>query len=492
MNTSQQWLGHPRGLATLFFTEMWERFSYYGMRAILVLALVDAVTHGGQGLNDRDATAIYGLYTAGIYVFSLAGGWLSDRILGQHRAVLIGGIVIALGHFTMALPLNDTFYLGMLFIVLGNGLFKPAIGTMVGLLYSNDTHARRDAGYSIFYMAINLGAFIGQMICGYLGERIGWHYGFGAAGVFMLLGIGQFWITREHLSNVESSDLSKDSQLINRTAWLVGGFLLTLLVTGVALANHWIGFDAVGVTTNASKVIALLIAGYFIYVLLLGGLSRDEQKRVITIMIMVFVATFFWSGFEQAGSSFNLFAERYTDRTILGWEVPASWMQSVNSFFIITLAPVFAALWLRLGVKQLNPSMPVKLGVGLIQLGLGFLVLYFAAQFVVAGEQVAPTWLIITYLLHSTGELCLSPVGMSTVSQLSPARFAAQMMGAWYMSIALGNALGGLIAGHLGSDSVNEMPYRFLMVFACTAGVGLLLVLLAKWVNRLTSNATSQ
>jgi POT family proton-dependent oligopeptide transporter len=492
MNTTKQWFGHPRGLATLFFTEMWERFSYYGMRAILVLALVDAITHGGQGLNDRDATAIYGLYTAGIYVFSLAGGWLSDRILGQHRSVLIGGIIIALGHFTMALPFNNTFYLGMLFIVLGNGLFKSAIGAMVGLLYSNDSQARRDAGYSIFYMAINLGAFIGQIICGYLGERLGWHYGFGAAGIFMLLGIMQFWLTRNYLAHIESSAISQDRRLIKRTTWIVAGFLLSLLIAGVALANHWIVYHAVDVTTNASKIIALVIAAYFIYVLLLGGLTRDEQKRVITIMIMVFVATFFWSGFEQAGSSFNLFADRYTDRTIMGWEVPASWMQSVNSFFIITLAPVFAALWLRLGMKQLNPSMPIKLGIGLIQLGLGFLVLYFAARFVVLGVKVAPTWLIVTYLLHSTGELCLSPVGMSTVSQLSPARYAAQMIGAWYMSIALGNALGGLIAGHLGSDAVNEMPYRFLMVFACTAGVGLLLVLLAKWVNQLTSNQTSQ
>ncbi len=490
MNTTKQWFGHPRGLATLFFTEMWERFSYYGMRAILVLALVDAVTHGGQGLNDHDATAIYGLYTAGIYVFSLAGGWLSDRILGQQRAMFIGGIVIALGHFTMALPYDLSFYLGMLFIVLGSGLFKPTISIMVGLLYSNDSDARRDAGFSIFYMAINLGALIGQIVCGYLGERLGWHYGFGAAGVFMLLGLSQYWLTRGYLGNIGSFNATPDRALIRRTTVTVVSFMLVLSLAGIGLANHWINFAPVSVATNASKIIALLIAAYFAYVFIFGGLSIAEKKRVLIIMIMVFTATFFWSGFEQAGSSFNLFAERYTNRMIFGWEMPASWMQSVNSFFIITLAPVFAALWLRLGVKQLDPSMPVKLALGLIQLGLGFLVLYFAAQFVVAGTKVAPTWLIITYLLHSTGELCLSPVGLSMVTRLTPARYAAQMMGAWYMSIALGNALGGLIAGQLGSDSVNAMPHRFLMVFAGTAGVGLLLLFSAKWINRLDAQTS--
>ena len=489
------WFGHPRGLATLFFTEMWERFSYYGMRAILVLALVDAVSHGGQGLNDRDANAIYGLYIAGVYVLSLAGGWIGDRLSGHQRALLIGGFIIATGHFTMALPFGITFYLGMLIIVLGTGLFKPAVSTLVGLLYNNNSSAtsndRRDAGFSIFYMGINLGSFIGQIVCGYLGERVGWRYGFGAAGVFMLLGLTQFAYTRHHLGNAglsiaRSGNGVRDSQTQRRAIQILSVCAVLLVILVMALAKGWLQFDAVQVATNASKTIAILTVCYFLYIILFGNLTTLEKRRVCVIMIMVFVAAIFWAGYEQTGSSFNLFAQRYTDRMLFGWEVPASWLQAISSFFIVALAPVFAALWIRLGARQLDPSTPVKLGIGLIQLGLGFLVLCFAAQFVVLGQKVAPTWLVITYLLHTTGELCLSPVGLSAVTKLAPARYAGQMMGLWFTSNALGNVIAGLIAGHLGSDSVNAMPQRFFLVFAVTASVGGLLVLLAARVNRLT------
>jgi len=497
MNTSKTWFGHPRALATLFFTEMWERFSYYGMRAILVFALVDAVGHGGQGLTDREADAIYGLYISGIYVFSLAGGWLSDRILGQQRAVLIGGVVIALGHFTMAIPHTFTFYIGMLIIVLGTGLFKPTMSSMVGLLYSNDTSARRDAGFSIFYMGINVGAFIGQIIVGFLGEHIGWHYGFAAAGIFMLLGLIQFKLSSHYLGGAGAPPLSvatKEQKLkIRRYTWWALASLAVLVATVIAMIETgWLQISGVTLATYYSYVVGGITLLYFIFVLLFGGLTVVERNRVLVIMIMVFAAAFFWAGFEQTGSSMNLFAQRYTDRMFFGWEMPASWLQSVNSFFVITLAPLLAALWLRLGAKRMDPSMPVKFGLGLIQLGLGFLVLVFASQLVVQGAQVAPTWLIITFLLHSTGELCLSPVGLSTVTKLAPARYAAQMMGTWFMANALGNVISGLIAGHLGNDSVNEMPRRFLMVFVSTAGVGLLLLLLTKWINKLSNNESHQ
>jgi len=497
MNTSKTWFGHPRALATLFFTEMWERFSYYGMRAILVFALVDAVGHGGQGLTDREADAIYGLYISGIYVFSLAGGWLSDRILGQQRAVLIGGVVIALGHFTMAIPHTFTFYIGMLIIVLGTGLFKPTMSSMVGLLYSNDTSARRDAGFSIFYMGINVGAFIGQIIVGFLGEHIGWHYGFAAAGIFMLLGLIQFKLSSHYLGGAGAPPLSvatKEQKLkIRRYTWWALALLAVLVATVIAMIETgWLKISGVTLATYYSYVVGGITLLYFVSVLLFGGLTIVERNRVLVIMIMVFAAAFFWAGFEQTGSSMNLFAQRYTDRIFFGWEMPASWLQSVNSFFVITLAPLLAALWLRLGAKRMDPSMPVKFGLGLIQLGLGFLVLVFASQLVVQGAQVAPTWLIITFLLHSTGELCLSPVGLSTVTKLAPARYAAQMMGTWFMANALGNVISGLIAGHLGNDSVNEMPRRFLMVFASTAGVGLLLLLLTKWINKLSNNESHQ
>jgi len=493
MNSNATWFGHPRGLATMFFAEMWERFSYYGMRAILVLALVDVVAHGGQGLSERDADAIYGLYISGVYVFSLAGGWLSDRVLGPLRSVMLGGITIALGHFTMALPYTMTFYIGMIIIILGTGLFKPTMSNMVGLLYANDPDAKRDAGFSIFYMGINLGSFIGQIVCGYLGEKLGWHYGFAAAGIFMLLGLVQLKLSSKHLDIINTtivrSNESQSGARNKRTAWLTASiFFGALIVLASLLYTGRIHFNSVLIATYSSYGISALIFGYFIYVLLFGGLVTIEKKHVLSIMIMVLVSAFFWSGFEQAGSSFNLFAQRYTDRTFFGWEMPASWLQSVNSFFIIALAPVFASWWLRLGARSMDPSMPVKFGLGLIQLGLGFLVLFFAAQFVVNGDKVAPTWLIITYLLHSTGELCLSPVGLSTVTKLAPQRYGAQMMGTWFMANALGNVISGLIAGHLGSDNLSEMPYRFLMVFVGTAGVGLLLLLLAKSIAKLTDD----
>ncbi len=487
------WFGHPRGLATLFFTEMWERFSYYGMRAILVLAMVAAVEQGGLGLDDRSATAIYGLYTAGVYMFTLAGGWIADRLLGQRDAVWYGGILISCGHFTMAMPSTPTFFIGMVLIVLGTGLLKPNISAMVGQLYADDgvgnSGARRDAGFSIYYMGINLGAFIGQLVCGYLGERIGWHYGFGAAGVFMVLGLVQYRITGHYLGDagVVAFDF-KDVKLQHRRQrdWrMVQIALLALLALILAMTVGGLRFDPLLLAQGTGVAIVAVSLAYFAYVLLFGGLTGEERKRIGAIIVLFFAAALFWSGIEQAGSSFNLFADRYTNRMLFGWEIPASWLQSINPFFIITLAPVFAALWIRLGVRQLEPSTPVKLALGLLQMALGFLVLYFAAQFVVRGEQVAPTWLMLTYLLHTTGELCLSPVGLSAVTKLSPPRYVGQMMGVWFMGAALGNLIAGLVAGFFGQDSLANMPERFFSIFVFGAVAALVLLLATRGVRRL-------
>lgn len=488
-SSSVQWFGHPRGLATLFFTEMWERFSYYGMRAILVLAMVAAVEEGGLGLDDRSATAIYGVYTAGVYMLTLAGGWVADRLLGQRRAVWYGGILIACGHFTMALPWMQTFFIGMVLIVLGTGLLKPNISAMVGQLYADDAGARRDAGFSIFYMSINLGAFIGQLVCGYLGERIGWHWGFGAAGVFMLLGVAQYRLTGHYLGTAGMTSFNRaDAALVSRQRrdWRIVQIAGALLV-GLALAMVLGGvrIDPLLLAQGTGVAIVAVSLAYFAWVLLWGGLDTAERKRVGAIIVLFVAAALFWSGFEQAGSSFNLFAERYTDRVVLGWEVPASWLQSINPFFIITLAPVFAALWIRLGMKQMEPSMPVKMALGLLQMALGFLVLSFAARYVVQGEQVAPTWLLLTYLFHTTGELCLSPVGLSAVTKLSPPRYVGQMMGVWFMGAALGNLIAGLLAGFFGEDSVANMPQRFFDIFTFGSVAALLLLLGARAVKRL-------
>lgn len=478
------WAGHPRGLATLFFTEMWERFSYYGMRAILVLAMVAAVEgdNPGLGLSRETATAIYGLYTASVYLASLPGGWIADRLIGQRNAVFWGGLIIAAGHFCMALNTQASFFGGLILIALGTGLLKPNISAMVGELYGPEAGARRDAGYSIFYMGINVGAFVGQLICGFLGERIGWHWGFGAAGVFMVLGVLQYRLSGRHLGAiglqpVSTGDPVRDGRT-RRVGWsAVGLFLAAIVAVTLATLLGALQINALRLAQGTGVFIVLVAIGYFAYVLVLGGLSADERKRIGLIAVLFVAAAIFWSGFDQAGSSLNLFALDHTDRVMFGWEVPASWLQSINPMFIILLAPFFAALWVNLGRRNIHPSAPLKFALGLLQMALGFLVLYFASYYVVQGEKVAPTWLILTYLFHTTGELCLSPVGLAAVNQLSPKRYQGQMFGAWFTASSLGHLIAGLLAGHLADESsVAQMPDRFLFVFMTTAGAGLLLL----------------
>lgn len=494
--TEPTWAGHPRGLATLFFTEMWERFSYYGMRAILVLAMVAAVdgSNPGLGLSAEVAGAIYGLYTASVYLASLPGGWIADRLIGQQRAVFWGGCIIAAGHFCMALNTTASFFIGLILIALGTGLLKPNISALVGQLYRDDKGSRRDAGFSLFYMGINVGAFFGQLLCGYLGEKIGWHWGFGAAGVFMVLGVIQYRAFNTHLGDAgllpaRSGDVLRDAAL-HRKGWLgVALFLLALTAITALALNGVMTINAVRLAQGTGVGIVMIATAYFAYVMFFGGLSADERRKVGVIAVFFVAAAMFWSGFDQAGSSLNLFAQNHTHRTFFGWEMPASWLQAVNPLFIIILSPFFAALWINLGRRNLDPSLPVKMSLGLVQMGFGFLVLYVAAGFVVQGEKVAPTWLILTYLLHTTGELCLSPVGLSAVTKLAPPRYVGQMLGTWFTASALGNLIAGLAAGHLADDSnVAAMPSRFLLVFMTTAGTGLLLWLVSGHIKRMMGN----
>lgn len=480
---------HPRGLYTLFFTELWERLSYYGMRAILVLAMVAAVQDNGLGLDDPTATAIYGLYTAGVYLLALPGGWLADRLFGLQQAVWYGGIIIALGHFTMAVPTEFTFYLGMLLIVLGTGLLKPNISAMVGELYP-EGGARRDAGFSIYYMGINLGAIIGPLVCGYLGEKVDWHWGFGAAGVGMVIGLIQYRATRHYLGEAGATpattgDAQRDAKRKSEAKMVLSiGTLLIALVVG-AVASGMLPFDPIAVAASTSYVIVGIAVIFFGSIYAFGRLDREEKLHVGGIILFFFAAAVFWSGFEQAGSSLNLFAERYTDRTYFGWEMPASWLQMVNPLFIVILAPVFGAMWVRLAARNLNPSLPLKLALGLIQLGLGFAVMIFASYVVLNGDKAWPTWLIFTYLLHTTGELCLSPVGLSAVTKLAPKRFVGQMMGTWFMGAALGNLIAGLVAGKFGEESLQQMPERFLTVTLITCGFGFAMILALPWLKKL-------
>jgi POT family proton-dependent oligopeptide transporter len=474
--------GHPRGLYTLFFTEMWERFSYYGMRALLVLFMVDA-TRGGLGLTDEVATAIYGLYTAGVYLAALPGGWVADRLLGAQRAVWWGGLVIAAGHFSLAVPTVETFYLGLVLIVVGTGLLKPNISAIVGQLYP-EGGARRDAGFTVFYMGINLGAAIGPLVCSALGERLNWHYGFAAAGVGMVLGLVQFRLTAKHLG--EAGRHPDRAATLRQADWVVfvGGLAAIAIVVGLGLLRI-VRFNPVVLAHGATWVIAAVGVAYFLGVLLLGGLGETEMKRLAVLAILFVAAAMFWSGFEQAGSSLNLFADRHTLRTCAGFLVPAGWFQVFNPVFIITLAPLTAALWVALARRSRNPSLPAKFASGLLLLGAGFAVMAVAARFVVSGRQVWPTWLVTTYLLHSLGELCLSPVGLSSVTKLAPPRFVGQMMGLWFLATSLGNLIAGLIAGEVSGDAVGQMPARFFQIVLTACGTGALLLLLAKPIKKL-------
>ena len=439
--------GHPRGLATLFFTEMWERFSYYGMKALLILFMTGATVQGGMGFDTATAAAIYGLYTAGVYLLALPGGYLADRLWGQQRAVLYGGILIAAGHFSLAVPSTPTFFAGLVLIVLGTGLLKPNISILVGRLYASEDE-RREAGFSLFYMGINLGGFLAPLVCGTLGEKVDWHWGFGAAGVGMVLGLVQFVMGQNKLEGPGMQAHQPPTEPVARKirGQIVVGLGLGILVAA-GLGLGWIPLTAVQLANFAAIAIVSMAIGFFAYLLVMGGLDSVEKKKVAAIAMLFVFAAIFWAGFEQGGSSLNIFARDMTDRVVGGWEFPASWFQFVNSLYVMLLVPVFAVLWTRLGSRQ--PSVPVKFALGLTLLGAGFLVLTRAAQLAEAGEKVGLGWLAAAYFLHTCGELCLSPVGLSMVTRLAPERFAGQMMGVWFISMSLGNLLAGLVAGKI-------------------------------------------
>ena len=483
--------GHPRGLYTLFFTEMWERFSYYGMRALLVLFMVDAVQKGGMGMDDKLAYAIYGLYTAAVYLMSLPGGWLADRLWGAQRAVWYGGIVIALGHFTLALPWTQTFYLGLIFVVVGSGTLKPNMSGLVADLYP-EGGSRRDAGFTIFYMGVNLGAFIGPMVCGWLATTMGWHWGFGAAGVGMVLGLIQFRFSR-HLLGTAGVHRGNDKPLhVGEKIILYGGTGAGLLTLVLGLSGA-VKLNPVFLAQGMAYVILAIAIAFFVYAFLFCGLTKEENKRVAMIVLLFLTSALFWAGFEQAGSSFNVFADRYTERfpeQLQSWfksGIPAAWFQALGPVFIIVFAPVFAWLWVWLARRQLDPSIPAKFAFGLLLLAAGFVVMAGAAKVVAAGNKAWPTWLVTTYLLHTFGELCLSPVGLSSVTKLAPRKLVGQMMGIWFLATSLGNLLAGLLAGEFKADALDQWPTLYLKIVILPAAAGILLLILSRPIQRLMS-----
>ncbi len=553
--SERAFLGHPSGLRVLFFTEMWERFSYYGLRALLILFMTApaAGANPGLGFDDARAGAIYGLYTSLVYLFALPGGWVADRLWGQRRAVFAGGVVIALGHFTMASPLVGVpdqvgFFLGLVFIVIGTGLLKPNVSTMVGELYPNPQDepagprrdqlgARRDAAFSIFYMGINVGAVLGPFICGTLGETVSWHWGFSVAGFGMVLGLIQYRLGGEHLGGAGELETGEDAVVLGGRrrrfyltaggvgvasaafAWLSVGGVLPVTLESFAT---WLGYGILLVTTlffallvfDARVAIALslvfaisavglaavlsepAVAGRWAVVATLGSfialalgllLSRGEgvspeRKRYMVIFWLFLLSAVFWSGFEQAGSSMNLFAERLTDRVILGWEMPTTWLQNVNPIFIVALAPVFGWMWQWLATRRADPSTAVKFALGLLGLAAGFFVLAWGASYATETNRVGMTWLIVTFFLHTCGELALSPVGLSSMTKLAPRNRVGQMMGVWFIAVALGNLFAGLVAGSLETLSPSAL---FGNVAVVAAGAGVVALVVSPQVRKL-------
>lgn len=475
---------HPRGLYILFFTEMWERFSYYGMRALLVLYLVNALD-----VPRAEALSIYATYTGLVYLTPIIGGYLADKWLGSRRAIMIGAIVMALGHFAMAVP--SMLYLALGLLIAGNGFFKPNISTLVGSLYAPGD-ARRDGGFTVFYMGINLGAFLAPFVCGTLGERFGWHYGFSAAGVGMLLGLAVFIAGQSRLG-AAGFPPGRETPALTRADWrtvLAASAATTLLVWAIMAAwphlqQFWTGAGAIGALTVGPALLAAAIGAPRLMARAATPLTPIERDRILAIVIIGVFIVFFWMGFEQAGGTMNLFADKLTDRDFLGWQIPASYFQAVNPLTIILLAPVLSAVWLRVDRSRYALSSVSKQGVGMLILGLGFVVLAIAQQRAQALGPVSPFWLLAVYVLHTIGELFLSPIGLSMVTKLAPARLASLMMGVWFTAMALANYLAGVLENVLAGSGI---PLYWFLV-GSSMGAGVLLLALTPWLRRLMHGA---
>ena len=493
----RSFFGHPRGLSTLFFTEMWERFSFYGIRPLLILFMTAAITQGGFGFDRPQASAISGIYASSVYLASLPGGWVADRLLGLRRAIMLGAVLISLGHICIGLSSfalsKLPFFLGLILIVMGTGLLKPNISAIVGDLYP-EGGARRDAGFSIFYMGINTGALGGFLATGLLGEKIGWHWGFGIAGVGMLAGLAWFALRSGPTLGNLGLQISRNPDPVKQASQE------RLIKLALALG---LGALALVIVLAAMRIITLnpvVIGEYMLYVLvgtavvyfgilfLLGGLTTEEKKRLVVIAILFVFASIFWSAFEQAPTSLNLFAKDFTDRIVFGWEVPVIWFQIANALFIILFSPVFAALWLSLGRRGANPPSTAKFAIGLLCAGVGFAIMILAANLVVnsgGSIKVSPFWLIFSYMFQTFGELSLSPVGLSSMTKLSPRKYVGQMMGIWFLASSVGNLIAGLVGGSVDPEKLEQMPKLFIGTTLALVGAAVLLGLMVPFVKKL-------
>jgi proton-dependent oligopeptide transporter, POT family len=496
-SVDDRFFGHPRALGTLFFTELWERFSYYGMRAILILFMTASVQSGGLGFDVGTAGAIYGLYTGMVYLACLPGGWLADRLIGARRATVMGGTIIMAGHLCLALPFMPSFYLGLVLIVIGTGLLKPNVSTLVGQLYEPEDR-RRDAGFSLYYMGINTGAFLAPLVCGALAQgegfralltsvgiapHLAWHFGFGAAAVGMAFGLFTYVRGSAQFGTAGLAPVASPARAqALRMAWRCSLGLLALLAMALSLVVTGVLTVSAANLGNAFGLALLAITiAFFLWIFLGNDWSPAERRRLWMVLALFLGATAFWSLYEQGGSTLTLFAERNTDTSVLGYHFPASWMQSLNPIYIICgLAPAFAWLWLRLGSRE--PSSTAKFALGLAFMAAGYAVMIVAGNIAQTGVRVSPMWLAVMYFLHTLGEMCLSPVGLSAMTKLAPARIASLTMGVWFLASSIGSYLGGRVASLYDSLGLTQI-FSALTGFAVVAAI--VMALLAGPLQRL-------
>jgi len=480
--------GHPRGLATLFFTEMGERFSYYGMRAILMFYMTHQLAEGGLAFGLNKAGAVYGLYTSSVYLLCLGGGWVADRIMGQRHAVMAGGVMIALGEFCLVVPSETSFYCGLVLLMMGTGMLKGNVSTIVGQLYKQGD-PRRDSGFSLFYMGINLGALISPLIVPLVAKYYGYRMGFAVAGFGMLGGLLQFLLGAKHLGSAglhpaTTGDAAKDRRQKRSAALAVAGGLAFFAILAALGATGIVTFTPTIISNTLGWCLLGIVVVVFSWLIFGKGWSLEERKRSAAILVLFIASSLFWASFEQAGSTLSLFAQDSTNRMVLGWEFPAGWFQNVESSVVVVFAPVFAWFWLKLARRNAEPSSPTKFTIALVFGGAAFAILVPASLMAAKGTQVALWWLIGTYLLQGVGELCISPVGLSALSKLAPARAAGFMMGLWFLSNSIGNWAAGKATSL--SSSV-PLPTLFGAVALLTFAAALVLALLIKPTVRLMS-----
>ena len=486
--------GHPRPLSSLFFTEMWERFSFYGIRPLLILFMVATVNNNGLGIDAVTASAIVGIFGGAIYLSALPGGWIADNWLGQERSVWYGSLIIAFGHLSIALSAwlsVHFFYLGLIFIVIGSGLFKTCISVIVGMLYKEGDH-RRDSGFSIFYMGINLGAFLAPIVGGVLNKHFGWHAGFAVGGIGMLVALVIFRLKAMPAMDqfAASEKIENDwgtPKVVTRSTknWVIGAILF-LMILFVGVSIDWIPFSPTTIVNYTTVIILVSVIAYFLGLFFFAKLTKKERFQLIICLILFIAAAFFWSAFEQQPTSMNLFVDSYTDRHILGYEVPTEWFQSVNSIFIILFAPIFAAVWPLMNRYHVEPSSITKFALGLFFAALGFVCLYIASTMVVSGEALAsPSWMIACMLFLTFGELCLSPVGLSIMTKIAPKMIRGQIMGLWFASLSLGNLVASKVGGNVKADTIADLPGIFYTIIVALVIVGVILLLINIPIRRI-------